>query len=876
MMQNRQYCVSLFAKLLAACLSLIAPGASTFAPGAQPPPGSAVPVPRLFTVSPAGGRAGTSVEITWTGIDTEEPQGFYFSHPGFKAEPIVPPAPPTDPKKPATAPAASPAISKFRVVIASDVPAGIYDIRLVNKWGISNPRAFAVGDLPETAEKEPNDDVPQAQRIGINSVVNGVIASPTDVDYFVFAGKKDQRVLIHCLTAGIDSRLLAGLEVFDSAGKRLAFSRYTPDRDPLIDLAVPRDGDYYLRLTDFTHTQGSAEHFYRLKIATTPWIDAVSPLAVEPGKKATLTVYGRNLPGGQPDVAAVEDGRVLDRASVQVDVPGDSADRHRLSFSERIAPFRGALDGFEVRLKNGVGVSNPFLVSFAKAPTLSMASKTASTTRAPGVPPDAREIAAPCELSGTIEKQRSRDCYVFAARKNDVYTVELSGERLGARGDLFFILRNAATGQDIAELDDNGEVLHSLKFYTWSSDPPTYRFSAPDDGKYLLLVSSRTAATNAGPRHYYRLRITPENPDFRLIVLPCDDTRPDGFCLRQGGNEAYTVLVWRQDGFTGPVALSVLGLPSWVNCPPQVVGPNLKQTALVLSAAANAPLITGDIKIQGTAVIKGQMVVREARPASITWPIPPGLAFPAIGRLDRSLVMAVRENAAFNLSATPEQSLVVQGTKVNVGLKLHRLWPEFNTPIQVGPVDPGNAFPSNLVFNTNNQPITMNPGKDTGVAVLDVAANVLPGTYNLVLQGTAQVPFNKDSAAKQKQPINVVLPATPIALTVLPRQVASLAVSNPNTTLKIGAISELTVKVTRSNDYTGPFKVQVILPPGMSDIGADEVAIPQGKDEAKVILRAPANAVPGNRKDLIVRAIAVLDGNIWLTHESKFNVNVVR
>src|SRR5579871_4884448 len=76
--------------------------------GAQPPAGSALPNPRLLTLTPPGGKVGTSVEVSFTGTDVEEPQALLFSHPGLKAEAIQPPPPTPDPKKPAPKPAAPP------------------------------------------------------------------------------------------------------------------------------------------------------------------------------------------------------------------------------------------------------------------------------------------------------------------------------------------------------------------------------------------------------------------------------------------------------------------------------------------------------------------------------------------------------------------------------------------------------------------------------------------------------------------------------------------------------------------------------------------------------------------------------------------------
>ena len=121
----------------------------------------------------------------------------------------------------------------------ADVPPGLYDLRLVGKWGVSNPRAFAVSDQIEVSEKEPNNDVAEAQKVEIGTVVSGVIANPTDVDYTVFAGKKGQRVLISCLGPSIDSRLGPELKVYDMSQREVASHRPLPQQDAVVDLTLP-------------------------------------------------------------------------------------------------------------------------------------------------------------------------------------------------------------------------------------------------------------------------------------------------------------------------------------------------------------------------------------------------------------------------------------------------------------------------------------------------------------------------------------------------------------------------------------------------------------------------------------------------------------
>ncbi len=53
------------------------------------------------------------------------------------------------------------------------------------------------------------------------------------------------------------------------------------------------------------------------------------------------------------------------------------------------------------------------------------------------------------------------------------------------------------------------------------------------------------------------------------------------------------------------------------------------------------------------------------------------------------------------------------------------------------------------------------------------------------------------------------------------------------------------------------------------------VTVPAGQNEAKLTIVVPADAPPGNRADLVVKATAVYNGTP-IVHEAKFNVNVVK
>src|SRR5450631_3712582 len=95
-------------------------------------------IPRLNSIFPCGGKQGTTVDTVIAGGELTDATGLYFSHPGITAKPAGP--------------------GKFKVAIAKDVPLGPYDVRVITPLGLSNFRAFVVGDVAEVQEKEPNNE----------------------------------------------------------------------------------------------------------------------------------------------------------------------------------------------------------------------------------------------------------------------------------------------------------------------------------------------------------------------------------------------------------------------------------------------------------------------------------------------------------------------------------------------------------------------------------------------------------------------------------------------------------------------------------------------------------------------------------------------
>ncbi len=857
------------------CAALLAVAASTQFAMAQQQPG--LPLPRLDSITPMGAKVGTTVaEVTLQGTDLDEADALVFSHPGIKAEVVKPEPPKVDPKDPKKAPPPPPKAplppNKFKITVAADVPVGQYDVRAVNKFGVSNPRVFAVGDLPEVMEKEPNNDVPEAMKIELNTTVNGTIASPTDVDLYLVAAKKGQRVVCACIAESIDSKARPLVEVYDPSGRRLATQN---GPDAIADFIAPADASYFVRIAEFTYTTGGANHFYRLTITTNPWIDAVFPPMVEAGKAAQVSIYGRNLPGGVPEPGASIDGRPLEKLVVSVTAPATS---EKLLYHGRVEPRSGAVDGFEYRIKGPGGSSNAAFIAFAQGPVV--------LEKEPNdKPAEPMELPGICEVAGRIDKRNDRDWYALPVKKGENFSIDLWADRLGVANDFSLSLRLPKATTDAVEKDDNPETLSNTQFYTRTTDPDPILFTAVEDGKYFIQVTSKEAGYQYGPRVPYRLKITRRVPDFRLVAMPASNFAPDVTVLRADGNNYLEIYAFRQDDFLGPIALTVEGLPAGVTCAPQVIAPGQKSAGLVLSAATTAANFTGPITIKGTATIAGKPVVHEARAATISWAMQPGQNLPASTRLDASMMLAVRDKAMFKVTAEPENAVIkmgdkprqpmfiTQGEKLTVPFKIVRTSPDAKVPITLQQVST-TQNPQQMPLTVNNgQPVAaIAADKTDGTFVIDAKTTAVPGLYTIVMKATAQIQYEREGT-KGKKPATVEQSATPITIRVVPVSLGKVTAA-PVGNLKGGLTSDVVVKVTRENGYEGEYKVKLVLPMGTKGITAADATIPAGQSEVKVTLTAAADAMAGPVQNIVAQVTGMHEGNLAITQEAKFNVTV--
>ena len=174
---------------------------------------------------------------------------------------------------------------------------------------VSNSVAYAVDELPDVAEEEPNDERSKARQVPWPCVINGRIHKPGDCDVFRLAAPAGEAVMVEIWARRLGSPLDSVVRVTDAAGEVLAWNDdmmpkdgqlqlgdglMTHHADSRVCLRMPAKGPVFVQVEDTQHHGGEA-YGYRLRIspAKPDFALRVTPSAfnLAPGQSLPITVH---------------------------------------------------------------------------------------------------------------------------------------------------------------------------------------------------------------------------------------------------------------------------------------------------------------------------------------------------------------------------------------------------------------------------------------------------------------------------------------------------------------------------------------------------------------------------------------------------------
>lgn len=132
--------------------------------------------------------------------------------------------------------------------------------------GITNAQ-LEIDDLPEHFEAEPNNETAQAKAIELPCVLNGRIERAGDFDLWSFTGKKGDAWLFDLRASRLGSELDSVLTLLDATGKTVATADDLANgqTDSLLNVTLPADGTFTLKVEERLSSRGGPKFTYRLR-----------------------------------------------------------------------------------------------------------------------------------------------------------------------------------------------------------------------------------------------------------------------------------------------------------------------------------------------------------------------------------------------------------------------------------------------------------------------------------------------------------------------------------------------------------------------------------------------------------------------------------
>ncbi len=587
------------------------------------PVSAQLPLAKLLWIFPPGASSGFTNDVTVGGSDLDDPVGLRFSDSRITAQ-----------LKPGTA-------NQFQVIVPSEVPEGLVDVRFAGRFGVSNPRAFRIGRGPISVQNGNYSQVGDAPLLSRNTPVFAR-THVNAISLYRFEAKAGERLFFRLTDNALDSRLVANLKVIHSNGRELAVVR----RRSLLDFKAATNGTYFFQVSDHLF-RGGDEFGYSLTLTTAPQVEFAVPNVLQRGTTNRVTLYGRGLPNGVASTVSGADGVPLETLEVEIVAPRDAAFTSEIAeFLARPASVRLANESWIWRWTGPLGTSNPIQFTLTTLPVFMAGDD--------GHP----EVVPPCDISGLFPKPGHLTVASFKATKGEVLWLEVFGDRLGQPCNPQAVVQRQESGKDeagkpiysdVRELGDTEQNNGDREFNTSHRDSMV-RFEVPETGTYRILVRDLFHASAGSVQFPYRLSLRREAPDFDLaaFVMPPPRIGDDRnihlapVTLRRGQTAAVRVVAVRRDGFEGEIELVASSLPAGVTSAPARIRSG-ENTGTVLLTATREATGSGSVVVEGRGKVGEETRIHRALSASVVWPVPDFNNQQAVSRFNREAVVSVIE-----------------------------------------------------------------------------------------------------------------------------------------------------------------------------------------------------------------------------------------
>ncbi|MFO0889288.1 MAG: hypothetical protein U0790_09130 [Isosphaeraceae bacterium] len=723
--------------------------------------------PKIGNISPAGVRRGEASAVT---IQGEGLSGNARLITPFSAQVEA-----VDAKK------SSATAWTFNLKIPEDVAVGVYPVRIQTDDGVSNPFLLAVGQYPQILEKEDNSTFEAAQPLAATPVIVEGQAAGNDVDYFRFAGKKGEYIVIDAACNRIGSGVDPSIRLTSASATR----RFVASADDTLGLLtdariiaqLPEDGEYVIELSDSRY-QGGGRPVYRLLVGPVPLAEEVYPLGGRLGETVGLELRGGTL--GRPRIAAATltpaQGTSLHWPRIPCEMAGLSS---------------GGMAGRDVE---------------SVAPRLI---DTVPELREPADPAaPAIRAAGPVIFNGRIDPPGDEDRFVVAATPGQRLHVAVEASRVGSALDGVLQVLDAK-GAAIATADDTNVQVPGQPAGqgTLVYPDPALDVTVPGGSSEITFVL-RDLEGRGGIGFPYRMVVTPIVPGFELTASDAQVSIP------KGGSVGIGVAVTRKD-YAGPISLTVVDPPAGLTVRPGTIAPGQAVGALSIAASPTATFAAVPLRLVGRAQgPNGPIEVDATR--SVVFAQQGTLPTNSLTQTVMFAAPALPTPVALDAPAEPIE--VVHGFGAAIPVKLTRSkGADAALAVTPLPLPPGFAVPAaNLAEKSSAGSVPVNTTVEAAL-----------GQTTIALVAKGKLPDGERTISIPAVTLNVVRPAE-----------ASLAAAAIE--VKAGATAEAKGKLVRRGPFKDPVTVKLNGLPG--GLKADPVVIAPGDSEFAIKIQSDPKA----------------------------------